>query len=405
LSLSDTANTNYIKVPYTSFPNLSAANSWKLEFDGIVPVSESLGAKSQFIWAGGQYNNTGDFPISISKANQNNYLFTYLQLDIDGTITSTSLSYCNYYPNKGKKFHYELEYTGTAYTWSVTIDNEVISSYTLESSYKVADNTADFKLSDYYLKNESTSLSDITECSLDLNSVKFYIDGDLVYRPCLKIPYTESKTGAKVVQAAYRDRVEDVYEQFGTGNYYTIDEQNENFTLPYPDLYGLIESNSAKIEENSETISGIQNNYIGVPVPRLDDSLPDGYIRLEGAEVSRTTYAKLFELYGTTYGEGDGSTTFKLPDLTGRVLWGATDLGYIAAGLPNITGNLPAGNCTSNNFSGAFYDSGTATDGYNGGSYYFNTAGFNASRSNSIYGNSDTVQPPAVKVRWITRYE
>jgi microcystin-dependent protein len=40
---------------------------------------------------------------------------------------------------------------------------------------------------------------------------------------------------------------------------------------------------------------------------------PDGWLVCNGQEVSRTTYSKLFEVIGTTYGEGDGSTTFNVP--------------------------------------------------------------------------------------------
>lgn len=50
---------------------------------------------------------------------------------------------------------------------------------------------------------------------------------------------------------------------------------------------------------------------------------PDGWLLCNGQAVSRTTYSKLFNVIGTTYGEGDGSTTFNLPDLRGRVPLGA----------------------------------------------------------------------------------
>lgn len=52
-------------------------------------------------------------------------------------------------------------------------------------------------------------------------------------------------------------------------------------------------------------------------------SAPAGYLLCDGAAVSRTTYAGLFAVLGTTYGAGDGSTTFNLPDLRGRAPLGA----------------------------------------------------------------------------------
>ena len=76
--------------------------------------------------------------------------------------------------------------------------------------------------------------------SIDLNSFKIYVDGNLVYQPCLKIPYTLSKTGSKIVDAAYYDRVIDVYEQYGSAYYYTLDRQNNLSSLPFGDIYGLM---------------------------------------------------------------------------------------------------------------------------------------------------------------------
>lgn len=49
---------------------------------------------------------------------------------------------------------------------------------------------------------------------------------------------------------------------------------------------------------------------------------PDGYMECNGATISRTTYAWLFGKIGTTYGAGDGSTTFKLPDFRGEFVRG-----------------------------------------------------------------------------------
>ena len=75
--------------------------------------------------------------------------------------------------------------------------------------------------------------------SIDLNAYQIYVNGSLVYQPCLKIPYTKSKTGSKVVDSYYRPRVTDMYEQFGVAPYYTLLE-GTNFTLPQGEIYGLM---------------------------------------------------------------------------------------------------------------------------------------------------------------------
>lgn len=51
-------------------------------------------------------------------------------------------------------------------------------------------------------------------------------------------------------------------------------------------------------------------------------SAPGGWLLCDGSAVSRATYAALFAVIGTTYGAGNGSTTFNVPDLRGRAIYG-----------------------------------------------------------------------------------
>jgi len=59
------------------------------------------------------------------------------------------------------------------------------------------------------------------------------------------------------------------------------------------------------------------------PFGATGQTMPEGFLECDGSAVSRTTYSDLFNLIGTTYGTGDGSTTFNIPDLGGRVPLGA----------------------------------------------------------------------------------
>lgn len=59
-------------------------------------------------------------------------------------------------------------------------------------------------------------------------------------------------------------------------------------------------------------------------------SAPDGWLLCDGSEVSRTEYAALFAVIGTTYGVGDGSTTFNLPDERGMFRRGLDNMGTAA---------------------------------------------------------------------------
>lgn len=79
----------------------------------------------------------------------------------------------------------------------------------------------------------------------------------------------------------------------------------------------------------------------GAVVPFAGTSAPTGWILTFGQAVSRTTYAALFAVIGTTYGSGDGSTTFNLPDLRGRVVAGEDDMGGTSANrLTGLSGGV-----------------------------------------------------------------
>src|SRR5262245_21930402 len=70
---------------------------------------------------------------------------------------------------------------------------------------------------------------------------------------------------------------------------------------------------------------GVALPYFGVTAPSSAFALPFGQA------ISRTTYVNLFNLIATTYGAGDGSTTFNLPDLRGYLLAGKDDMGGVVA--------------------------------------------------------------------------
>ena len=159
--------------------------------------------------------------------------------------------------------------------------------------------------------------------------------------------------------------------------------------------------------------SGITNIGIGTILPFAGEGvIPENTLLCDGREVSRETYSYLFNVISTLYGEGDGSTTFNLPDLTNRFIEGCsaiTDVGtYLSAGLPNVTGSItPAYELNGiKNPTGAFRveDSGVNNESPGSSNTKGKTYTFDASRSNSIYGAADTVQPPAVMMRYVIVY-
>ena len=173
----------------------------------------------------------------------------------------------------------------------------------------------------------------------------------------------------------------------------------------YPDLYAAIGTTYGEGDGTSTfNLPGL-NREIGTIVPFASLHMPQDFMLCDGRAVSRAEYAELFAIIGTTYGEGDGETTFNLPDMIGRFAEGSATPGQkIAAGLPNITGaitNVASGGTSETNATGAL--SVTKRD-YNNKQALSTTIGhtfqigLNASSSNPIYGASNTVQPPAVTV-------
>lgn len=110
--------------------------------------------------------------------------------------------------------------------------------------------------------------------------------------------------------------------KFGQGTYsgtLQADTLAADRTYTLPDESGtLLTSNSAVLP-------------VGTVVDYAGASAPTGWLLCYGQAVDRTTYSALFDVIGETYGVGDGSTTFNLPDFRGRASFGKDDMGGSAA--------------------------------------------------------------------------
>ena len=164
----------------------------------------------------------------------------------------------------------------------------------------------------------------------------------------------------------------------------------------------------------SSFLGGGVGHSIGEIFAYVGTTQPPGALLCDHSAVSRTMYAKLFSEIGTTYGAGDGSTTFNLPSAAdARYLVGSTTAGQmIDAGLPNIEGDTVVGFGTMANtthpegtHSGtkALYKSAltSVVSNLQGGTTTRTSyLTFDASDSNPIYGNSDTVTPKSLSVKY-----
>ena len=165
----------------------------------------------------------------------------------------------------------------------------------------------------------------------------------------------------------------------------------------------------------------------------INPNIEPGYLALNGQEVNREDYPNLWawvqqqvgflveegewQSISTAhngnvgkYSVGNGSTTFRLPNLGCWVRGGgeagtANGVGgNLDAGLPNIEGITNGLNTGNYPRTGAFYDEQSHSNYLNSGSS-FGVLGikFDASRANSIYGNSDTVQPESIVGIWLVK--
>lgn len=167
--------------------------------------------------------------------------------------------------------------------------------------------------------------------------------------------------------------------------------------------------------------STVGGKVVSVPTGALmgfaGSTAPSGWLVCDGSAVSRTTYADLFARIGSTYGDGDGSTTFNLPDCDGYLPIydsGAT-LGDTTDGkAPNITGYFyrnawtRGGGGYANSVSGAFTASNNSNgrlDGGDGSSNSYGRVNLNASNSSAVYDSAATkITPAGVYTLWCIKY-
>lgn len=208
---------NYITMP----SGFLAANSWKI----VYPVSKTQTIEGAMFSILGTnclqtaYNPTAKkffYALSSNSSSWDIANSNFIISDLDTT----------------KDCLFVLEYTGSKYLLYVIQGDNTYEGVTINSSTKLYQSTSDLifgnRNHDYF-----------TDGSIDLNAFKIYINDTIFYQPCLKIPYTLSDTGSRVVSSIYRPRVADAYNWTKCAPYYTLLE-GTNYTLPQGELYGMM---------------------------------------------------------------------------------------------------------------------------------------------------------------------
>ena len=107
---------------------------------------------------------------------------------------------------------------------------------------------------------------------------------------------------------------------------------------------------ATKYDFDGANLTGIEGIPTATIVPWSSASVPSGFLECNGAAVSRSTYSALFAIVGTTYGAGDGASTFNLPDLQDNVAIGKSGTKALAStgGANTVTSTGNVGGSTAN---------------------------------------------------------
>lgn len=151
----------------------------------------------------------------------------------------------------------------------------------------------------------------------------------------------------------------------------------------------------------------------GTLLPFAGPTAPTGYIPCDGRALSRTVYSNLFSAIGTAYGEGDGSSTFNIPDLRGRFLRGLDDGAGNDPDASTRTASGTGGNTGDN--VGSLQTDELSSHTHSSPSYYMQTngggysvgGGSSLSINNNLTINStggNETRPKNVAVNYIIKY-
>lgn len=146
------------------------------------------------------------------------------------------------------------------------------------------------------------------------------------------------------------------------------------------------------------TVTAFDSIPIGSIIPFSGTSIPTGYMLCDGTAISRTVFAKLFSIIGTMYGTGDGSTTFNIPNLKGKVPVGqdTNDTDFDNLGETGGSKYLQAHTHTSTKYwgqAGSVYGYKDAITYFDNKSSDTTTVEVGNVKSNVTTGNSGNLQP------------
>ena len=229
-------------------------------------------------------------------------------INVDGETISNENAVLSSIGTKTKSNTIKIDWEGTEAEYEAGLADGTISNdwycYITDDETVVdfADHT-ELEVQNMYktgnVSTDTTGYNQLVEMKSSGN--KTGIDTVKIGGETVEIPYTLSKTGSKIVDVAYRNKVQALYNQEGKADYYTIDETNQNFTLPMGEIYGMkansdLSNLTTAGEKHFLNKSQITNCLLEVP-QRIKLKLNDGVLTLKAG--SQVIMPNGFEADGT----------------------------------------------------------------------------------------------------------
>ena len=218
LTITDGVATGFTNTDYVtpSIPTSVTTNYLCLK-GAFIPVFNSTGVQYVF------YKDSNNF-------------FRITSNTIEAKIAGVTYYVADYTLTANEYYSFMIRLNGTQSSLYVTnMEEPLVNSSTISNPITISD----------IANMIGTDGNNPFQGYIDLNAFRIFVDYEdyeedvPVYQPCLCIPYTLSKFGVKIVDGVYAERTLDCYNQFRTGNYFILDEENQQFRLPFDSPNGL----------------------------------------------------------------------------------------------------------------------------------------------------------------------